>query len=526
MNDCDRNFKPSCPPVGPNIQQPVLFNRTTIDSARGDETGPEAPYKGKYHNTLVVYEATGAIYLFSSDGNFTFLGYGFSQITKEEVERLISEAIGAEAILREEADEQLQDNIDTVSADLASETAARTATDTALSGRIDTNANAIAAETTRATTAENALGARIDSVSSSVTAEATARENADTNLQTQITATDTAIDKAVITNLAIDPNTSTTIVELDATKTNIKTSVTTTDDIPLPVASATQAGVMNSATFNAIVQNTQDIANIKGEVVAITGLPANPTQQELTTAWLNTSGEPELINGAGIYDVTNAKRWTYYANDTTWYPLDASGSVEVNQWTNTAAGIVKGSTSVGQIFAESDGTGSVNGWDALSGQVATNTSKLATIESGAQVNPTVDTTLSTSSNNPIANSAVTTKIDDAAYIDSTIGQPSSLAYVGSVNIQDGAVTAAKLGSDVAAVAITGSYNDLSDTPTIPTVNNATLTIQKNGSNVATFTANASSNVTANISVPTITLSTTDIGEGVDLPANTLYGVYE
>ena len=37
---------------------------------------------------------------------------------------------------------------------------------------------------------------------------------------------------------------------------------------------------------------------------------------------------------------------------------------------------------------------------------------------------------------------------------------------------------------------------------IPTVNDATLTIQKNGSNVATFTANASSNVTANIAVPT------------------------
>ena len=35
-----------------------------------------------------------------------------------------------------------------------------------------------------------------------------------------------------------------------------------------------------------------------------------------------------------------------------------------------------------------------------------------------------------------------------------------------------------------------------------TVNNATLTIQKNSSNVATFTANASSDVTANITVPT------------------------
>lgn len=42
-----------------------------------------------------------------------------------------------------------------------------------------------------------------------------------------------------------------------------------------------------------------------------------------------------------------------------------------------------------------------------------------------------------------------------------------------------------------------------------TVNNATLTIQKNGSNVATFTSNASSNVTANITVPTKTSQLTN-----------------
>ena len=40
------------------------------------------------------------------------------------------------------------------------------------------------------------------------------------------------------------------------------------------------------------------------------------------------------------------------------------------------------------------------------------------------------------------------------------------------------------------------------TITIPTVNNATLTIQKNGTDVQTFTANASSDVTCNITVPT------------------------
>lgn len=52
------------------------------------------------------------------------------------------------------------------------------------------------------------------------------------------------------------------------------------------------------------------------------------------------------------------------------------------------------------------------------------------------------------------------------------------------------------------VSKTGSYNDLNNKPTIPTVSNGTLTIQKNGSNVASFTANSSSNVTANITVPT------------------------
>lgn len=55
---------------------------------------------------------------------------------------------------------------------------------------------------------------------------------------------------------------------------------------------------------------------------------------------------------------------------------------------------------------------------------------------------------------------------------------------------------------VATVAKTGSYKDLTDKPAIPTVNNATLTIQKNGTSAGTFTANASANKTINITVPT------------------------
>ena len=48
------------------------------------------------------------------------------------------------------------------------------------------------------------------------------------------------------------------------------------------------------------------------------------------------------------------------------------------------------------------------------------------------------------------------------------------------------------------------------TSQLPTVNNGTLTIQKNGSNVATFSANQAGNTTANISVPTVNNGTLTI----------------
>ena len=80
-------------------------------------------------------------------------------------------------------------------------------------------------------------------------------------------------------------------------------------------------------------------------------------------------------------------------------------------------------------------------------------------------------------------------------------------------------------TDLATVATTGAYDDLINAPEIPVVNNATLTIQKNGATVQTFTANQSTNATANITVPNVTLQTTDPGEGSALAENNFIGVY-
>ena len=99
----------------------------------------------------------------------------------------------------------------------------------------------------------------------------------------------------------------------------------------------------------------------------------------------------------------------------------------------------------------------------------------------------------------------------------------------------------KFFADLKAVAFSGSYSDLSGKPTKlsdftnDVVNNATLTIQKNGTNVQTFTANASSNATANITVPTKTsdltndsgyVTSTDLNGKVSKTGDTMTGDLE
>lgn len=78
-------------------------------------------------------------------------------------------------------------------------------------------------------------------------------------------------------------------------------------------------------------------------------------------------------------------------------------------------------------------------------------------------------------------------------------------------------------SELSDVATSGDYNDLINTPTIPTVGNAEIEIQKNGTKVDSFTTNQSGNKkTINISVPTDTNDLTN-GAGFitseDVPTN-------
>lgn len=73
-------------------------------------------------------------------------------------------------------------------------------------------------------------------------------------------------------------------------------------------------------------------------------------------------------------------------------------------------------------------------------------------------------------------------------------------------------------TELANVATSGDYTDLINTPAIPSVGNGTLTIQKNGTSAGTFTANATTNKTINITVPTkVSELTDDVVKGKYLP---------
>jgi len=92
-----------------------------------------------------------------------------------------------------------------------------------------------------------------------------------------------------------------------------------------------------------------------------------------------------------------------------------------------------------------------------------------------------------------------------------INQPSigGTTLIGALGLSD---IGAAADADLATVAKTGAYSDLIGTPPAQTVNDGTLTIQKNGVTDTTFTANQSTNSTVNIVTDTWTTEKT-LSEG-------------
>lgn len=180
---------------------------------------------------------------------------------------------------------------------------------------------------------------------------------------------------------------------------------------PLPVADSTKAGVMNSATYVNLQNLNTRVSSLENQtttyVVSFTN--DNPTQDEINNAYKTaypTAPFPP-IDGTTVIDQTRQLYYRWVKNGAIW--LKTTGFV-ISQFTNETAGTIKGSTTAGQIQAETDGTGSLVGYDQIKNDIAANATGITTLtENLAATNSNIAAlTTTVNSNTSKANLAINT----------------------------------------------------------------------------------------------------------------------
>ena len=125
------------------------------------------------------------------------------------------------------------------------------------------------------------------------------------------------------------------------------------EQIPFPIASSVQTGMMNAQTYAGIVNLTARVDKLEASktVYYVTFSSTSPTDSELTSLFTTVSGRAPV---AGDYLTDIAKSLTYGYNGTNWIKVETSADIPV--FTSETPGLIKGSTADGTVAAETDGT--------------------------------------------------------------------------------------------------------------------------------------------------------------------------
>lgn len=223
-----------------------------------------------------------------------------------------------------------------------------------------------------------------------------------TDVATAVGAVDAKLNGNVMTELTMA--TDATKVEFTETKKNLSTGVTSTEVDTIPLASTTQAGILNAAGYQSIIDSQDRLDALAGGAVSIANLSANPSQSDLTTAWQTATGETTVFNRASIFDSTNGKNWTYFDNTSAWEVTGTvNQSITINNFSQGTAGLIVGDNTAGKVYAEQDGTGSVYGWDALN-------TRVANVETATANIPSVVQSTGTSTTDVMSQNAVTSMV--------------------------------------------------------------------------------------------------------------------
>ena len=174
------------------------------------------------------------------------------------------------------------------------------------------------------------------------------------------------LDKDLVTN--IDTEVSGDNININITYTNLNNNNEQNITKPLPPVTNTTPGLMTSEDLNALNTLKSKVENLEGKTTRLLYTEStNPTKEEINNFVIGL-GYTSPFEGIAVVIEQTYHIWHYYSNDNIGWKDD--GQDTVSAFTNDIAGIIKGSRETeGKVYAESDGTGSVNGWDTLTTKI-------------------------------------------------------------------------------------------------------------------------------------------------------------
>lgn len=163
--------------------------------------------------------------------------------------------------------------------------------------------------------------------------------------------------------------------------THIATKIDgTTEEDALPIASEVKAGILSATSYKSfsdgIAGLRQDVNALQdgSKIYELTGLTINATSSEITTKFVATYGQDKLKAGITAVQYDIGAQWKY--TGTSW--IIVGNTVPVA--TNDSFGVVQGSTVDGQIFVETNGQMSLNGYDTIKTDINNKQSQLTTTQ--------------------------------------------------------------------------------------------------------------------------------------------------
>lgn len=182
----------------------------------------------------------------------------------------------------------------------------------------------------------------------------------------ELDALSSKLDKDLVTN--IDTSVSGDNININIKYINLDNNNEQTITKPLSPVSDTTPGLMTSEDLNALNTLKSKVENLEGKTTRLLYTKStNPTKEEINNFVIGL-GYTSPFEGIAVVIEQTYHIWHYYSNDNIGWKDD--GQDTVSAFTNDIAGIIKGSRETeGKVYAESDGTGSVNGWDALTTKI-------------------------------------------------------------------------------------------------------------------------------------------------------------